>query len=248
MIGNGLTTRLRGVLRSVRRRWRRPSVKDSLAPAYLRGCGIEIGALFNPQPLPRGAKVRYVDRMPVAALRRQYPDLADQPLVPVHIIDNGETLATIGDESHDFVIANHFLEHCEDPIGAVTNMIRVLRPGGVLHLAIPDKRFTFDRDRPVTTLAHLQADHERGPESTRAAHYEEYVRCVHKPASEQLAASQTADLMERGYSIHFHVWTQREILELLLHLAPGLSFDFEAACRHDHEFVVVLRKHGRAAA
>lgn len=245
---NGLTTRFRAVIRNLRQRWRRPALKDRLAPAYLRGRGIEIGALFNPQPLPRGARVRYVDRMPVADLRKQYPDLADQPLVPVHIIDNGETLATIVDGSQDFVIANHFLEHCEDPIGALGNMIRVLRPGGVLHLAIPDKRFTFDRDRPLTTLAHLQADHEHGPAATRPGHYAEYVRFVHKPASKEIAEVQSADLMRRGYSIHFHVWTQREILELLLHLAPALSFDIEAACRHDYEFVVVLRKHERLAA
>lgn len=238
-----LQSGIRSALQTVRRRWRRRSLRDRIARTYLRGHGIEIGALFNPQPLPRGATVRYVDRLPVDKLREQYPDLADKPLVPVDIVDDGERLATIDDESQDFVIANHFLEHCEDPIGALSNMIRVLRPGGVVYLAIPDKRFTFDRNRPVTTLHHLRTDHEYGPAASRAGHYQEYVRHVHKPATPELAAAQTADLMGREYSIHFHVWTQREILELLLYLAPKLHFDIEATCRHDYEFVAVLRKH-----
>src|SRR5437763_15908927 len=57
----------------------------ALARLYLRGEGIEIGALHNPLPLPRRAKARYVDRLSVADLRRQYPDLRDKPLVKVDI-------------------------------------------------------------------------------------------------------------------------------------------------------------------
>ncbi len=64
------------------------------------------------------------------------------------MIDDGEHLASIGDESVDFVVANHFIEHCRDPIGALTTLLRVVRPGGVVFMAVPDKRQTFDRARP----------------------------------------------------------------------------------------------------
>lgn len=237
-----LNRTLRGVWRRVRQRLRRPNVKDRLAPFYLRGRGLEIGALHNPLRVSSRAKVRYVDRLAVADLRAQYPDLRDKKLVQVDVVDDGERLETVRTGTQDFVIANHFLEHCQDPIGTLESFFRVLRPGGILYMAVPDKRFTFDRDRPVTPLAHLLRDHAEGPEWSRRAHYEEYVAHVHKPATPEVARGIVEDMMARGYSIHFHVWTQKELLELFLSLKDRLSFDIEVAHMNGDEFVLVLRK------
>ena len=60
----------------------------------------------------------------------RWPDYASQyltssrtePFVPVGCIDDGERLGKIADASQDFVIANHFLEHCQDPILALLNI------------------------------------------------------------------------------------------------------------------------------
>src|SRR5690606_20635940 len=128
-------------------------------------------------PLPPGARVRYVDRLSTVDLRAQYPELAALPLVEVDVVDDGERLSRIADASLDFVVASHFLEHCEDPIGALLAFLRVLRPGGVLYLAVPEKRLCeFDVARPVTPLDHVIADHAEGPERSRRAHYLEWAR------------------------------------------------------------------------
>src|SRR6185503_6541068 len=132
--------------------------REFVASAFLRGHGIEIGALHMPLRVPPSARVTYVDRFPLDDLRKHYPELSDQALVDVDVVADGERLEPLGDESQDFVIANHFLEHCQDPIGAVLNMFRVLKPGGILYLGIPDKRYSFDVDRPLTTLEHLLRD------------------------------------------------------------------------------------------
>src|SRR5437868_3016790 len=63
-----------------------PLDRQIVANAYLWGEGIEVGALSNPLPPPPGARVKYVDRMSVDDLRRQYPELASYDLVPVDII------------------------------------------------------------------------------------------------------------------------------------------------------------------
>lgn len=232
--------------RGLRRRLtppRRHPVAGVLARTYLRGHGLEIGALHNPLPVPPEAHVTYVDRLPVDALRQQYPDLRDKPLVAVDLVDDGERLPRVADDSQDFVIANHFLEHCEDPLGTLGHLFRVLRPGGILYMALPDKRYTFDAPRPLTDLAHLRADHAHGPAGSRRAHYEEYVRLVHGVTDPEELQRHTDDLMARGYSIHFHVWTQKEMLELLLALREAIGFDFEATCKREHEMIFVLRKH-----
>ena len=75
--------------------------------------------------------------------------------------------------------------NCEDPLRALSTFLRVVRPGGVVYLAIPDKRFTFDVSREVTSIAHVLRDYHEGPQCSREEHYLEWVREVnHKPESE----------------------------------------------------------------
>lgn len=222
----------------MRRRLRR---RRELARRYLRGEGIEIGALHLPLELPADAHVQYVDRLPTPALREHYPELAAQPLVDVEIIDDGERLGNVPDRSQDFVIANHFLEHSEDPIRALTNMLRVLKPGGVLYLAVPDKRNTFDVNRPSTPLEHLIDDHEHGPERSRAQHYDEWARLVDGRNGSE-AEEHARELEAKGYSIHFHVWTHEELLELYDGFRDRLPpHELELAVKNVDESVLILR-------
>ena len=91
--------------------WKAFATKDprkSLAKRFIRGCGIEIGALHNPLWVPPRSRVTYVDRMDENDLRRHYPELNDLPLVKVNIVDDGEKLTAFEPNSQDFIIANHF--------------------------------------------------------------------------------------------------------------------------------------------
>lgn len=221
------------------------AIRRTLAKKFLRGSGIEVGALHSPLWVPDDASVRYVDRMSVEDLRRQYPELNQLPLVKIDIIDNGETLESIPAASQDFLIANHFLEHTQDPIGTLKHHLAVLKTGGILYLAVPDKRWTFDVKRPETTLQHLIDDHERGPKHSYDAHLREYAELVDDLSGEELEA-RIKFLKETNYSIHFHVWTDRGFRELLDHMKGqvGLQFeilDFETN-RAREENIAIIRK------
>jgi SAM-dependent methyltransferase len=231
--------------------------RRAFAERFLAGHGLEIGALHLPLRTPSRAHVRYVDRMPVEDLRAEYAELAEWDLTPVDVIDNGELLTTIAEESQDFIVANHFLEHCEDPIRTIETHLEKLKPGGVLFYAVPDKRYTFDHRRPPTPLEHIVADHEHGAERSRSDHYEEWARLVvggEAPAGtegaafDEWAVRRAQELQRDAYSIHMHVWTQAEFLELILECRARFedSFDIEAAARQGIEFIVVLRKAGPA--
>jgi len=222
--------------------------RRELAASFLSGEGLEIGPLHQPLPLPSAARARYVDRMAADRLREEYPELAGWDLTPVDVIDDGERLATVAAESQDFIVANHFLEHCENPIGTIRNHLSKLRPGGVLFYAVPDKRYTFDFRRPVTPLEHIVADHREGPERSRREHYDEWSSLV---VGEEGEAPEDADARARrleaeAYSIHMHVWTQSEFLRLVLACRDLLDdgFELEAGARQGIEFMVVLRKGG----
>lgn len=252
-IGAGIAEAARGMGRAgvshLRRAWSlvkqfgpRERVRRRLADRYLRGEGIEIGALHN--PLRTSAGVLYIDRLSRADLRRHYPELAAFPVIDPDIVDDGERLTKVADGSQDFIIANHFIEHCEDPIGTLQTFLRKIRPEGTIYLAVPDKRFTFDRVRPSTTIEHLVADHADGGRSSRESHYIEFAKLAtrSKPLAEKLAANAAKELSERAYSIHFHVWTGQEFLKLLHHLRETLDLPMkilhEEANGKEHIFVI----------
>jgi hypothetical protein len=121
-------------------------------------------------------------------------------------------------------------------------MFRVIKPGGVLYLAIPDKRNSFDRDRPVTTLEHVIRDYEEGPAWSRRGHFEEWTRLVNKVEDDEEAEKQIALNLSIDYSIHYHVWTQAEMLELVLALRKMISFELELCLKNEAEVIFILRK------
>ena len=201
-----------------------------------------------PLRVPPQARVRYVDHAGADELREIYAwelHIHGWPLVPPDVIDDGERLTKFEDASLDFVIANHMLEHVEDPIAALDHFLRVLRPGGILFLTLPDARYTFDGRRTRTTLEHLLRDHQEGPQVSRREHYEDIARIIDCVPEEQVAARADEIAADRARH-HYHVWELETFLDLLFEL--GLPVDVEAAQVTELEFAVILRKNAAKSA
>jgi SAM-dependent methyltransferase len=217
--------------------------RRELSERYLVGKGVEIGALHNPLWTSTRASVRYVDRLDVPMLRTHYPELDGLSLVPVDIIDDGETLSSIADGRLDFIIANHMLEHTENPLGTLRNHLRKLRKGGVLYYAVPDKRYTFDVDRPMTPFEHLARDDREGAAVSRMDHFVEWARLVGKFDPDALDA-RVEDLLKINYSIHFHVWDYAHFGSFLGEATRylGHAFSVEYYEQNGGEMIAILRK------
>jgi 2-polyprenyl-3-methyl-5-hydroxy-6-metoxy-1,4-benzoquinol methylase len=214
-----------------------------LARKYLSGCGIEIGALHMPLKTPRHAAVTYVDRESAEGLRRRYPELDIFHFTSVDIIDDGESLNTIAPNSQDFIIANHFIEHCENPIKVLITHMSRLKPGGILFMAVPDKDRTFDRARQTTSLDHVIRDYEDGPEWSRKDHYLEWLHLVeHLPESN--VANRLQALITTRYSIHYHVWRQNDFSDMLHYVRKNLKtgFTIKESVSSYNEFIYILQK------
>ena len=87
-----------------------------LSACYIRGEGIEIGGLSRPMKVNPGVRVSYVDRFSAEDLKTSYPEMPPEKVLSPDIVANGETLDPVPDRSQDFVIANHVIEHFQNPL------------------------------------------------------------------------------------------------------------------------------------
>jgi SAM-dependent methyltransferase len=219
----------------------------------LSGDGIEVGPGSNPYPVPPGATVRYVDRWTPDEARRLYPEVSEGgfPEPDVVIDFDVNRLDPFPACSLDFVIASHVLEHLADPLGFLVDIHRVLRPGGVAIVLLPDRRRTFDSFRPPTPLAHLVEDHACGVTRVADEHVEEFLALADKGASFTTWPDDASreEFLEwhRLRSIHVHCWTETEFHAALLYTIVGLGLSWEIVDRLElapdgMEFGYVLRR------
>lgn len=223
----------------------------TIACNYLQGEGIEIGAMNYPVPMKKGVKVKYYDRISREESHKIFPDINIKDLVKVDILGDGEKLDNIDSLSYDFVIANHFIEHCQNPILTLQNMMRVLRPGGYIYMAIPDKRYTLDIHRSITPLQHFIKDYEEGPEWSEDDHYHEFVKYTYhgKGKTDAEINEFIKQLKARNFSIHYHVWDHEAMLDMFRMIKNKFNFKYEivfsmAALKKDEfESIFVLKKY-----
>lgn len=128
--------------------------------------GLEIGALHNPLTARDEVKVLYVDHASTEELRAKYEGHEGVgELVDVDIVWGDNDLrdgvdAVLGSGALvDFVVASHVMEHVPDMVGWLGDLTAVLRPGGVIALSIPDKRYCFDARRRVSDVADVLEAH-----------------------------------------------------------------------------------------
>jgi SAM-dependent methyltransferase len=147
------------------------------------------------------------------------------------------------DNSLDYVASSHVLEHVANPVAALAEWYRVLRPGGIIYLVVPDRRCAWDHARPLTTVEHMLSDFERSTTSCDATHIEDFVFGIDwsqfspdTPAAEVPARKEEyargmrhAVSQGAGINIHFHTFEPGNVRELFDRLGswPARRFNWE---------------------
>lgn len=211
--------------------------RSILVQKYCKGYGAEIGAGVQPMLVPRGSRTVYIDAEP-ADFWRQDPRWQHENIRDPDIIDEGETLSTIADDSFDYLIAAHVLEHIEDPILAIKNWVRVVKPGGHILVAVPDMRFSEDeRNREVTTVEHFKRDHAEGPHVSLAEHMQELGLVPEGTTGPALTGLHD----QHKRMIHYHAFTLVSFVQLLASI-EGVGFELVEASFNVNEDLAVLRR------
>lgn len=221
---------------------------EAKVPRWIKpgAVGVEIGAWRSPVP---GITPIYVDR---------YAEFGGEPCRADY--EGDATALPFHDHSLDYVVTSHVLEHVANPIAALVEWCRVLRPGGIIYLLVPDRRLTWDRFRTPTPVDHLFDDFSRGTTAVDATHIDDFVRGVDwstfspdtppsevpKKQNELSALYHAAVAAREEVNIHFHVFEPGNVRELVARLAPRLHWERVDESEHfpasaPNGFLVVLR-------
>jgi len=126
--------------------------------------GLEIGPSFRPiAPKKEGYKVKVMDHASAKEIRKKYGEqgLDISEIEEVDYIWNGESFKDLmGKSVFDWILASHKIEHVPDLISFLKNCEDVLKPDGIINLAIPDKNFCFDHNREHSALSRIIDVHE----------------------------------------------------------------------------------------
>jgi SAM-dependent methyltransferase len=160
-------------------------------------------------------------------------------------IGEAADLSFIADEKYDFLISSNCLEHLANPLKAIGEWLRVLKPDGALLIVVPHKDKTFDHKRPVTRLEHLLEDARNNTSEDDSTHLPEILEwhdlALDSPAGtpEQFRERCRNNIDNR--CMHHHVFSASLLSEIFRHLdIQVLSIDI----LNDGNIVILVRKHG----
>ncbi|KAI1699658.1 methyltransferase domain-containing protein [Ditylenchus destructor] len=129
--------------------------ESKLAHKLLDGLkGIEVGASTHN---PFGLNTTNVDFTTRTTSFKDAEMKRAGSTVKIDALTYGDCLCLLPfpDESQDFVISSHVIEHFYDPIRTIKEWLRVVKPGGYVYIIAPHKVRTFDANRTRTTLDEL---------------------------------------------------------------------------------------------
>lgn len=217
----------------------------------LTGRGLEIGALHFPAIVPPHCTVEYCDANSREQSEKIFPELDSSLLVDVDYIVNldEDKLSAKVMPPYDFVIMNHVIEHVANPVSVLESLFSIVRPGGLLVIAAPDKEFTFDKPRGLTPFSHLLEEYENGVSSVDDDHYLDFIRHaepgIFNSGNAELLASTLKFVRDRRE--HAHVWDSETFLAFLQesmdYLGIDAKFEYVSKAATNHaECFVLLRK------
>lgn len=193
-------------------------------PALKGKRGLEIGGpsrVFQPRGIfPAYALLSSLDNVDYRCDTEWSKDQQDQAQVfGQRWFVEANNLHHIPDAHYDCVLSSHMLEHSSNPVAALMEWHRVLKPGGMLILVLPDPTQTFDHRRPVTTMKHLIEDYQIMRDESDLTHLPEILR-LHDLARDP-DAPDSAEFRSRCESngqlrcMHHHVFDLNLCEELL---------------------------------
>lgn len=133
----------------------------------------------------------------------------------MQFISDAVDLSCVASGSYDFLLASHVLEHIANPLRALHEWKRILTPGGFLVVVVPDKRETFDKLRPVTSLNHFRDDFEQMIAEDDLTHLPESLALTRFDLDTDSNSLDLFRMNPATRAMHHHVFLPHTLVDLL---------------------------------
>lgn len=181
-IKSGLPRPIAETLYWLRQRWQRPPNYKVYVSYVDQKAGLEIGGpstLFK-MTLPIYQKVKNLDGVNFSTNTIWEGDIHCGSNYNyfgnrrgTQYISDAIDLSQINENSYDFVLSSNCLEHIANPLKALVEWRRVIKPNGSLILVLPNKISNFDHQRSTTTFDHILKDFDNNTSEYDLTHLEE---------------------------------------------------------------------------
>jgi predicted SAM-dependent methyltransferase len=225
---------------------------------YFEGIGLDIGPFDKPfveSEYPY-AVVKYVDKYSPETLRLLFPEIVNLKPIPADFEwDISENGLGFDNNSYNFIILSHVLEHIANPFLFLKQSYDKLIDGGVLYLAVPDGRFSDDQGRKLTQYEDLECNFEKRITTITDLQVVDYLhsKTIREVGwvKEWIASGQafTPAILEQEIKRSFHVsvWSTETFFNHISKFLSkfNLSFSLIAIDTYEHngyENILVLRK------
>lgn len=237
--------------------------------SYVSAQILEIGPFTR--PLVKGSNVKYADTYDTDTLRHRATNFGMNPddVCDVHYVIPEMSLTAIKDK-FDIVVTSHNIEHQPNFVKHLNEVYDLLNPGGKFCLVVPDHRFCFDANMPLTNIGDiLDAYYSNRKLHTLKNLVQHYTYKVHNDAKEhwQYYNSNTRSLYQPTDAIkvmntlinyanadkefyldahawYFTPWNFSDIVNCLMKLEL-IKFDrilCNGTVENNQEFTVILEK------
>ena len=159
----------------------------------------------------------------------------------IQYISEATDLKLIPDSKYEFIISSNCLEHVANPIKAIEEWTRVLKKGGLMFLALPNKEFCFDHNRSVTEFSHLLKDYQNNTSEDDLTHLDEILE-LHDLEMDKLAGS-LEQFRERSLknfenrALHQHVFDINGLKEIFSYFKYEVLLTYEG-----REWIILGKK------
>ncbi len=145
--------------------------ESALAHKLLDGLrGLEIGGSAHNAFGLHTLNVDYTDDL-TTVFKKQEIELAGE-CMKVDVVASGDDLP-FKDSTVDFVISSHVIEHFYDPVKAIKEWLRVVKPGGYVFIIAPHMDRIGEKAGPRTPSAEIIDRHEH-PNPPKVDHHGHY--------------------------------------------------------------------------
>lgn len=228
--------------------------------------GLEIGPYDRPIVHKTHGPVKYLDYYSADELRaKKAGGRVPEEVVDLDYVMQGKGIGEVVTEKFDYVVASHVIEHVPNIIGWLHELSGILVDGGRIFLAVPDKRFTFDVARPLSTTGQIIQNHKDGkaqPSYGDVFDVHRYHKKVNPgvvwqgkfdaqkvPHTFDITVSdqQGRIALKRYFDCHCNVFTYERFLEIMADLLALSLIPFKVTAHQDNErpfndFLCILKK------